>query len=175
MLGSERETSCIKLVAIGLIGLMVVCVVAFAGVAVMVNLPLLQPTLTPTPTQTPTATPTVNPAMQQTIQSVVNAFMVALKQRDYATVYALSHPDLQAEAVDAEGFEVWAEENAVYPISWQLATLEVNGAEAYVRLEVEWEDESGIPMLLTLTHDGVWGLYIIEFDISFADAATPYP
>lgn len=91
--------------------------------------------------------------------------MTALSEKDYDKVYELSHPDLQDEAGDAEGFESWAEENEVFPTSWTYDKIDINGDEATARLEVEWEDESGIPMLVTLKKDDdQWWLYIIEFE-----------
>lgn len=103
---------------------------------------------------------------QSAVEEVLEAFMTALRDKDYATVYALSHKELQEKLDEIEGgYEGWAQENEVFPKSWEYDEIEFDDDQATVRLEVDWEDESDIPMLVTFQKEGDdWKLFIIGFE-----------
>ena len=97
--------------------------------------------------------------------SLVEAFMIALKDKDYANIYQWFSADLQVEAGgDVPSVEQWANENAVFPLSWTPGEITITDGLAKLEVAVEWEDQTSIPMKLDLIFEnGQWHIHVIEF------------
>ena len=141
--------------------------------------PTIQPTNPPavTPTSEPTTEPTIEPTAdaRSSIASVVEEFMTALKDKDYDNAYGLWSDALQSEAGgDVAGLETWAQDNAVFPLSWTAGDITITGDSANLVMTVAWEDQTDWLMVVDLILDnGQWLIDVIDFTLPSEPTIEP--
>ena len=101
----------------------------------------------------------------QPAADTAEAFMTALKNKDYAAAYNLCTSDLQGEIGSVQDFQTAFEDNEVYPVSWNFSSRSVENDQAEMSGDGTFsgDREASVWIGLELL-DGKWKVAGFEFN-----------